>query len=82
MQAEKLGVNVKPSKVKGKKIDVFKGNEKIASVGAAGFSDYPTYIEKNGIKFADERRRLYKLRHNSDRKVVGSNGFFADRLLW
>ena len=33
-QARKLGVVVKPSKVKGKKIDVFKNGQKIASVGA------------------------------------------------
>ena len=41
-QARKLGVVVKPSKVKGKKIDVFKNGKKIASVGALGYSDYPT----------------------------------------
>jgi hypothetical protein len=45
-QAKKLGVEVKPSKVKGKKIDVFKNGEKVASVGALGMNDYPTYLEK------------------------------------
>ena len=33
-QAKKLGVEVKPSKTKGKKIDVFKKVKKVASVGA------------------------------------------------
>jgi hypothetical protein len=41
-QAKKLGVTVKPSTNKNKKIDVFKGGEKIASVGGAGYADYPT----------------------------------------
>ena len=44
-QAKKLGVTVKPSTVKGKKIDVFnKKGEKLASVGALGYADYPTFM--------------------------------------
>ena len=81
-QAKKLGVQVKPSKVKGKKIDVFKYGKKVASVGAIGYNDYPTYTQKKGKKYADERRRLYKIRHNKDRKVRGSAGYYADKLLW
>ena len=50
-QAKKLGVEVKPSKTKGKKIDVFKKGKKVASVGAIGYKDFPTYskLEKRGI---------------------------------
>jgi len=81
-QARKLGVTVKASNVKGKKIDVFKNGKKIASVGAIGYSDYPTYKKTKGKEYADKRRRLYKLRHNKDRKVRGSNGYYADKLLW
>jgi len=81
-QAKKLGVVVKPSSVKGKKIDVFKNREKIASVGALGYSDYPTYMKTKGKAYADERRRLYKIRHSKDRNVRGSDGFYADKLLW
>tara|TARA_R110000744_G_scaffold360744_2_gene468310 strand:- start:624 stop:902 length:279 start_codon:yes stop_codon:yes gene_type:complete len=81
-QARKLGVVVKPSKVKGKKIDVFKNGKKIASVGALGYSDYPTYKKTKGKKYADERRKLYKKRHAKDRKVRGSAGYYADKLLW
>ena len=81
-QARKLGVTVKPSTVKGKKIDVFKNGKKVASVGAIGYGDYPTYIKKKGKKYADERRRLYKIRHSSNRHKVGSNGYYADKLLW
>lgn len=81
-QAKKLGVVVKPSSVKGKKIDVFKKGEKIASVGALGYSDYPTYMKTKGKAYADERRRLYKIRHSKDRNVKDSDGYYADKLLW
>jgi hypothetical protein len=81
-QAKKLGVVVKPSSVKGKKIDVFKNGEKVASVGALGYSDYPTYMRTKGKAYADERRRLYKIRHSKDRSVKNSDGYYADKLLW
>lgn len=81
-QAKKLGVIIKPSKVKGKKIDVFKNNKKLVSIGALGYKDYPTYIKEKGKKYADERRRLYKIRHSKDRKIRGSAGYYADKILW
>ena len=89
-QAKRLGVTVKPSTDKTKKIDVFKlvgkgknkTMKKIASVGAAGMNDYPTFIKKKGLTFAKTRRRLYKMRHERDRHVKGSRGYYADRLLW
>ena len=86
-QAKKIGVTVKPSKVKGKKIDVFKKGEKVASVGAIGYKDYPTYmaLERKGKVpkgTAKERRKLYKIRHKNDRSVKNSNGYYADKLLW
>jgi hypothetical protein len=82
-KAKKLGVIVKPSTVKGKKIDVFnKKGDKLASVGALGMGDYPTFINKKGKEYADSRRRLYKMRHEKDRHKRGSNGFYADKLLW
>lgn len=81
-QAEKLGVSIKPSTNKNKKIDVFRDDKKVASVGAAGYMDYPWYVEAHGVEYANKRRALYKLRHNKDRKVVGSPGYFADRILW
>ena len=65
-QAKKLGVIVKPSSVDGKKIDVFnKKGEKLASVGAIGYGDYPTFMAKQGKAYADVRRRLYKQRHTT-----------------
>ena len=44
-QAKKYGLTVKPSRNKGKKIDVFKKGVKVASVGATGYGDYPTFME-------------------------------------
>lgn len=81
-QAKKLGVTVKPSSVKGKKIDVFKKSEKICSVGALGMGDYPTFIREKGKDYAEVRRRLYKLRHEKDRHKVGTASYYADKLLW
>jgi hypothetical protein len=82
-QAEKLGVTIKPSKVSGKKIDVFnKNGEKLASIGAIGYGDYPTFISEKGKDYADKRRKAYKTRHESDRHVRGSAGFYADKILW
>ena len=87
-KAKKLGLVVKPSTNKTKKIDIFKVDKKnktmkkIASVGAANMNDYPTYINKNGLVYAKTRRRLYRIRHNKDRHVKGSRGWLADKLLW
>ena len=81
-QAKKLGVTIKPPKLKGKKIDVFKNNKKLVSIGAIGYKDYPTYIKEKGKKYADERRRLYKIRHKKDRNIKGSAGYYADKILW
>lgn len=79
-KAKGLGVVVKPSTVKGKKIDVFKNEKKIATVGAIGYKDYPTYLKEDGKAVANERRRLYKIRHAKDLK--SGNGFYANKLLW
>lgn len=82
-RARELGVTIKPSSVKGKKIDVFnKKGQKVASVGAIGYGDYPTFWSLKGKEFADKRRKLYKMRHEKDRHVVGSAGYYADKILW
>lgn len=86
-QAKKHGVSVKPSRVKGKKIDVFKGGVKVASVGAIGYNDYPTFMElerkgKVPKGTSKARRKAYKSRHEKDRKKRGTNGWYADKLLW
>ena len=81
-QAAKQGLTVKLSKVKGKKIDVFKGGEKVASIGAIGYGDYPTFIRTKGIDYAKKRRSAYKKRHQKNRTKRNTNGWYADKLLW
>jgi hypothetical protein len=81
-QAKKLGVQIKPSTRKDKKIDVFKNREKVASIGAKGYKDFPTFKKEKGLAFAETRRRLYKERHEKDRHKKGSAGFYADKILW
>jgi len=81
-QAKKLGVDVKPSQKKNKKVDVYKDDKLVASVGSRGMEDYASHLQKKGKAFADERRKAYKDRHAKNRNVVGSPGYYADKLLW
>ena len=81
-QAKKLGVTIKPSTNKGKKIDVFKDGKKLASIGALGMGDFPTYMKTKGQAYADERRRLYRIRHGKTMDKVGSPSYYAARILW
>lgn len=81
-QAKKLGVQIKPSTNKKKKVDVFKDGEKVASIGSRGMGDFPTYMEKEGKAFADERRRLFKIRNEKFRKNKNTPAWYADKILW
>lgn len=86
-QARKLGVIIKPSKNKGKKIDVFnKKGDKLASIGATGYKDYPTYLRleragKVAKGTAKSKRKAYKARHVF-RNRKGTPAFYADKILW
>jgi len=80
--AKKLGVTIKTSTNTKKKIDVYKNDKKIASIGATGYSDYASYIKDKGKEFADNRKRLYKIRHEKTRKKIGTNSYWADQILW
>ena len=81
-QAKKIGVTIKKSKVKGKKIAVFKKGKKVADVGALGYKDFPTYTKTKGKVFANKRRKLYKIRHQKTRTKKGSRSYYADKILW
>jgi len=81
--AFKLMVFIKPSTNFAKKIDVFDSKgKKIASIGAIGYKDYDLHLKESGLAYANERRRLYKIRHQADRTKVGSPGYYADKILW
>lgn len=79
-QAKKLGVQIRPSVYKNKKIDVFKNDVKIASIGNINYKDYAQYLVEKGKTYADERRKLYRLRHKND--INEGNGFYANKILW
>jgi len=80
--AKKLGVTLRSSSSNSKKLDVYKNGRKVASIGAKGYNDYDLWLKKKGKEFADQRRRLYKARHENNRNIKNSNGFYADKILW
>ena len=74
-RAKTLGVTVKVSTRKNKKLDVFKDGEYKVSIGDIRYSDY--------LQHGDEKRRKrYKTRHEKDRHIKGSAGYYADKILW
>ena len=76
VKAKKLGVEVKASTRKHKKLDVFsKDGKKLASIGDKRYSDYLQHGD-------EERRKRYKARHEPHRHKVGTASYFADKILW
>lgn len=82
IQAKKFNVIIKVSKNPLKKLDVFKNGVKVASIGARGYKDYGMYLIEKGEKYANERRRLYRIRHSAELSKVGSPGWWAIKILW
>jgi hypothetical protein len=76
-QAKKYGYEVYPSTRKGKKLDVYKDKKFIHSIGALGYKDYGMYLTEDPKK-AEERRRLYHIRHPG--KTIGER--LSKILLW
>ena len=75
-KAAKIGVSIRPSTLKNKKLDVYnKDGDKVASVGDLRYSDYNQHGDA-------KRRILYKARHEKHRHIVGTPSYYADRLLW
>ena len=81
-QAKKHGYEVKVSTNRKKKIDVYKDNVKIASIGDSEQKDYPIYLEEKGVDYAKIRRQLYYKRHKKDIEIKGSPGYLSSILLW
>lgn len=85
--ARKLGVTIRPSTLKNKKIDVYKDGFKVASIGDIRYNDYWIYksLERQGYYekgYADERRELYRLRHREECNAKGTPGYYACKILW
>lgn len=86
-KAKELNVDIKPSKNKNKKIDVYKNNKKVASIGDIKYNDFPTYLlmENKGLVekgYANQRRKLYRIRHKKDLDNKNGNGYYSNQLLW
>jgi hypothetical protein len=77
-RASQAGLEVKPSTKRGKKIDVYYQGKLLASVGALPYKDYGTYLAEGNTTLAEERRRLYHLRHTRDTLAER----LASYLLW
>ena len=75
-RAKSLGVFVKPSTRKHKKLDVYGTDGKfITSIGDLRYEDY--LIHKD-----PKRRWRYKQRHEKHRHTPGTASYYADKILW
>ena len=81
-EAQKLGVTIKPSEVKNKKIDVYSKGKKVASIGDKRYKDYGTYLREEGEAFANKRRKLYRARHAAHASKKGTPAYYALNILW
>ena len=73
--AKKLGVTVLPSKVKNKKLDVYKNDKKIASIGDINYQDFLTHGD-------EKRKNNYLSRHAKTRVKIGTPSYYAWKILW
>jgi len=76
--AKQYGLEIESSSRRNKKIDVYKDGRYLTSVGDSRYKDYNIYLKENGKAFAEERRRLYYIRHKKD--TMREN--LAKILLW
>jgi hypothetical protein len=74
-KGKRIGVSVKRSTIKSKKLDVMKNGVRVASIGDVRYSDFLQHGDP-------ERRRRYKLRHQKYRNRVGTPSYYADNILW
>ena len=90
-KAKRLGVKIRPSTNKSKKIDVFKDGKRIASIGAMRkksdipYGDYATYIRTKGIKKANQIRNAYLARsavNPMEKNGIKTRNYWAREILW
>ena len=58
-KAAELGLTIKLSQFTMKKLDVYKDNVYVASIGDSRYNDYPSYCILFNKEYADKRRELY-----------------------
>ena len=82
-KAKQLNLIIKQSKNKGKKIDVYDiDNTFLHSIGDIRYNDYPNYCIIFNKQYADERKRLYHIRHQKNINVINSKQYLSANLLW
>lgn len=86
-RANKLNIIVKPSTRKGKKLDAYtKAGEYIASFGDINYPDYHIWLRTKGKEYAEERRRLYHIRHKDEapksKEGKLTPSYLSKRILW
>ena len=81
-KAKELGLTIKLSQYTTKKLDVYKDNIYIASIGDSRYQDYPNYLRIYGEIYADTRKKLYINRHKINATVKYSKQWLALNLLW
>ena len=77
-KAKILYLHIQTFKYKNKKIEIYKNNIFICSIGDKRYSDYPTYLSTHNLEYANKRRSLYHQRHNK----LHTAGYYAYHLLW
>ncbi len=73
--AAKIGVTIKRSTRQGKKLDIFKNDKKVASIGASAYDDFTVHGD-------EQRRKNYLSRHGKTRVKVGTPSYYAWKILW
>ena len=68
-------MTIKPSKNKKKKLDVYKGGEKVASIGGVRedgtyYGDYATFIKEKGKEKADKIKESILIEARSLKTVI------------
>ena len=74
-KAKAIGVTIKPSTRKYKKLDVYKDGQKVASIGDKRYEDFNTHNDP-------KRRANYKARHEPYRHRRDTPSYYADKILW
>lgn len=90
-QAKKYNLDIYPAENKKHKLEVYDketGNF-LGNIGAFGYNDYGQYLDMEKAElvpkgYADERRRLYHLRHSKERgfDTPYTKSWLARVLLW
>ena len=83
--AEKLELNIKTSKNINKKIDVYKNDKFLFSIGNIKYSDYNYYIKDYNLDYANKRRILYYKRNKMSEKDKLDNNtrkYISSKILW